>query len=185
MKRIGLCTLLLLLLPCLCHAAKTGLFSAQVMSGYVVSPVIKPRRRPDLNYMMLDARIEWLRLNRNFSSYMELTYSKTTKGARGYMAGFTFLVRYNFNHSTSLNPYLQFGAGLLYNDIYKDRSQDLIGNNIEFNPQLSIGISHRISSHIFLDTEAIFHHVSNAGLKRGRNVGVNGIGLLVGITYAF
>ncbi len=173
----------LLLSPSITLGSHAGLFSTQLLTGYIVSPVIKPGQRPDLNYLMIDGRFEWLRLNPHISSYLEATYSETKRGPKGYMAGFTLLGRYKFKSHGETTPYLQLGVGVLYNDIYKDKSQNLIGNNIEFNPQLSLGIDHKVSKHFSVDVEGIFHHVSNAGLKRHRNVGVNGLGLLVGFTY--
>ena len=74
------------------------------------------------------------------------------------------------------------GIGILYNDIYRDRSQDLIGNSIEFTPQGGMGLRLPIDKRISIDTEFIYHHISNADISE-RNVGVNGVGIFIGITY--
>jgi hypothetical protein len=57
-----------------------------------------------------------------------------------------------------------------------------VGNEIEFNPQASLGFRYAIHTKLSLDVEGIFHHVSNAGLE-DRNIGVNGVGCLLGVTY--
>ena len=78
-----------------------------------------------------------------------------------------------------------FGAGIVYNDIYKDRSQSIIGQSIEFTPQASLGLHYLINHNWSVELEAMYHHISNAGLENGRNVGVNALGGLLGVTYRF
>ncbi|MDY6822460.1 MAG: acyloxyacyl hydrolase [Thermodesulfobacteriota bacterium] len=174
--------LTILFLPSLCFGTDVGVTSTQVMAGYVISPVFEISSRPDLNYVMTNVRVEWMRFEKNFRMLAEATYSKTTTGASGYLIGGTLLLRYDFEPIGKLIPYAQVGAGILYTDLDRDYSQDLVGNEIEFNPQASLGFRYAIHSKLSLDVEGIFHHVSNAGLE-DRNIGVNGVGCLVGVTY--
>jgi opacity protein-like surface antigen len=183
-RSVKLITVLLtiLFLPSLCFGVDVGVRSMQVMTGYVISPVIEPSDRPDLNYVMTNVRFEWMRFAKSFRMLAEATYSNTTTGPSGYLIGGTLLLRYDFEPIGKLIPYAQVGAGILYTDLYKDYSQDLIGNDIEFNPQASLGFRYAIQKKLSLDVEGIFHHVSNAGLDE-RNIGVNGMGCLLGVTY--
>ncbi|VBB48539.1 conserved hypothetical protein [uncultured Desulfatiglans sp.] len=174
-------SLTILFLPSLCFGADVGVKSIQLIAGYVVSPVIKTHR-PDLNYVMTNVRFDWMRFGSGFRMIGEITYSETTTGASGYLVGGTLLLRHDFARRGNLIPYAQVGAGVLYTDLYKDYSQNLIGNEIEFNPQGSLGFRYVTSTNLSLDAEIMFHHVSNAGLG-DRNTGVNGAGFLVGLTY--
>jgi len=185
MRRISvkpIAVLTILFLPSFCFGADVGVRSAQVMGGYVISPVFEISSRPDLNYVMTNVRVEWMRFEKNFRMLAEATYSKTTTGPSGYLVGGTLLLRYDFEPIGKLIPYAQVGAGILYTDLYKDYSQNLVGNEIEFNPQASLGFRYAIHTKLSLDVEGIFHHVSNAGLG-DRNTGVNGVGCLLGMTY--
>ncbi|MBW1942351.1 MAG: acyloxyacyl hydrolase [Deltaproteobacteria bacterium] len=153
-----------------------------MIAGYVVSPVIEASNRTDMNYTMANVRFEWMRFDNNFRMLGEITYSKTVTGPIGYLAGGTLLLRYDFERSGNLIPYAQIGVGVLYTDLSKDYSQSLVGNEIEFNPQASFGVRYLIDKNLSLDAEAMFHHVSNAGLG-DRNIGVNGVGGFIGLTY--
>jgi len=70
------------------------------------------------------------------------------------------------------------------NDAYKDETQGLIGQALEFSLQTSVGLRFPVSKDWSVDLEGMFHHISNAGLD-DRNVGVNAGGIFVGATYRF
>jgi len=72
----------------------------------------------------------------------------------------------------------------VYTDAYKDYSQNAIGQAIEFTPQASLGLHYLIDKKWSIDTEAMFHHISNAGLSE-RNRGINSFGGFIGLTYFF
>jgi len=175
--------LTILLLPSICFGAELGLKSTQLLGGYVISPVIQVGRT-DLNYVMANARFEWLKFDKNFRMLGEITYSKATTGPDGFFAGGTLLLRYDLDRRGKVTPYAQIGVGVLYTDLYKDYSQALVGNNIEFNPQAGLGFRYSINQNLSFDAEGIFHHVSNAGFG-DRNIGVNGLGFLIGLTYCW
>jgi lipid A 3-O-deacylase len=167
--------------------------SLQFVSGLIYSPVIQTER-PTLNYFQSNLRFGWMFsgikhdktwFRGNFEFLMEVTYSNVIKGPGHFMAGLTGLVRYNFVQPDShFVPYLQMGAGIVYNDIYKDESQELIGQAIEFSPQASFGLHYMVNDHWSMNGELMFYHVSCAGMN-DRNIGVNGAGALVGVTYYF
>ncbi len=54
---------------------------------------------------------------------------------------------------------------------------------IEFTPQASLGLHYLIDEKWSIDAEAMFHHISNAGLAE-RNRGINALGGFIG-TYLF
>ncbi|MFN3533834.1 MAG: acyloxyacyl hydrolase [Desulfatiglandales bacterium] len=172
-----------LLRSCPLHAAQFSLRSVELLSGHYWSPVIGATHRQDLNYMALYMRSELIRVLKSVSLLGEITFNKTTKGPDGFMGGVTFILRKESSNLYNSVPYIQIGGGVLYNDIYKDYEQDLIGNLIEFNPQLGTGLMCELSKGLNFHVEASFQHISNAGLKKGRNIGVNGVGFLLGLSW--
>ena len=121
----------------------------------------------------------------NLEILFELTNSVVFKGFGNYFRGFTCLARYNFFLSNpKLVPYFQIGAGVVVTDADEVLSQNAIGQSTEFNPQASLGLHYFISREWSLDAEAMYHHVSNAGLAE-RNDGVNSLGGFLGVTYYF
>lgn len=157
--------------------------SIEVLAGHFWSPVIGAHHRKDLNYMGIYLRPELIRPFRNTVVLGEITYNNVTKGPGNFMAGVTLLVRHYLEKGDKVNPYVQVGAGILYNDIYKDYSQDLIGNVIEFNPQLGLGFVSKLNKNLAFHIELGFQHISNAGIKHERNIGVNGLGILAGLSW--
>nr|CBX31822.1 hypothetical protein N47_N26470 [uncultured Desulfobacterium sp.] len=76
----------------------------------------------------------------NMDFIFEFTNSFIFKGAGNIISGVTCLFRYNLPYGTkNFFPYIQAGAGIVYNDAYKDHSQDLIGQATEYTPQISVG----------------------------------------------
>jgi hypothetical protein len=167
-----------------------------MVSGALFSPVIKTGSRPDLHYIQTNLRLIWgldpdltsqkLDWKGNFDAIFELTHSWIFEGAGNVISGMTGLVRYNLpSHTERWFPYIQAGVGFVYTDAYKDRSQNLIGQAVEFNPQFSMGLHYLINKNWALDGEAMFHHISNAGMAEGRNAGVNAVGGFLGVTRYF
>ena len=123
----------------------------------------------------------WLR--GRFEGMLELSVAPVFEGAGSIVVGPSVLFRYNFvQPGARLVPYFQIGVGVIYTDAYRDRSQDAIGSAVEFSLQGSVGTRFALNSRISLDAELQFHHISNAHLAR-RNLGVNALGGLIGISY--
>jgi hypothetical protein len=121
----------------------------------------------------------------NFEVLLEVTGSYIYKGSGDYLVGLTALLRYNFvRPDARFVPYVQGGAGVVYTDVYKDESQDAVGQSIEFTPQASLGFRYLIRPQWSLDAEFMFHHISNANLS-DRNDGINAFGGFIGLTYFF
>ncbi|RJR50988.1 MAG: acyloxyacyl hydrolase [Desulfobacteraceae bacterium] len=168
----------------------------QAGTGLLVSPLFFRTHRRELDYSMTYVRggyfftepTEKKLLPRgNLEGIMQMSGSVVTQGFGNYMVEFALLLRYNVVYpGWRIVPYAQMGAGVLYNDLYKDRTQDLIGQSIEFSPQASVGFRYLISKNWSLDAEGIFQHISCAGLDgEHRNVGTNAFGGLIGVTRFF
>ena len=168
--------------------------SIQLVSGAIFSPTIFASRTPVMNYAQTNLRLGWMVngpgrvgfLPRgNLEAILELTNSIIYKGPGNYMGGLTALIRYNIVPKGSrFVPYIQVGAGVVYTDAYKDRTQNAIGNSVEFTPQGSVGCHYMINKNWSISAEAIFHHISNAGVDH-RNRGINAFGVFLGLTYYF
>ena len=178
----------------------SGLFvknrlSAQFVAGALFGPVSWVHDHATFNYAQTNLRFGWMATDPkeskyfgkgNFELLFELTNSIIFDGWGNYLRGFTLLGRYNLLLSNpKWVPYFQIGAGIIVNDVYKDMSQNEIGQSVEFTPQASIGLRYFMSRQWTVDVEAMFHHVSNAGLSDGRNGGTNAVGGFVGVTYFF
>ena len=170
-------------------------FSVQVVAGALFSPAIEPGPRPELHYIQTNIRFIWgldpdptvrkLGWNGSFDCVFELTHSSIFEGAGNFISGVTGLFRYDLPfHSERWHPYIQAGVGFVYTDAYKDHSQDLIGQAVEFNPQFSLGLHYLINRNWAFDGEAMFHHISNAGMSEDRNVG-DAAGGFIGLTRYF
>jgi hypothetical protein len=168
--------------------------SIQAVSGLIFSPTVFASRTMVMDYWQTNVRLGWM-LNTpsdsqsffrgNWEALLEVTNSVIYKGPGNYMGGIGAFIRYNFvQPDARIVPYFQVGGDVVYNDAYKDESQNSIGQSIEFTPQGSFGAHFLLSDHWALDAEAIFHHISNAGLD-DRNRGVNAFGGFVGVTYYF
>ncbi len=168
--------------------------SLQLASGAIFSPTIFASRTPVMSYAQTNLRMGWMingpdRLGflprGNLEAILELTNSIIYKGPGDYMGGLTALIRYNFvSKDSRFVPYAQIGAGIVYTDAYKDRTQNAIGNSVEFTPQGGLGCHYIINKNWSISAEVIFHHISNAGVAN-RNRGINAFGGFLGLTYYF
>jgi len=169
--------------------------SAQLVSGSLFGPVSWVHDHATFNYAQTNLRLGWMGSEPTESKYFgrgnvellfEFTNSIIFEGGGTYLRGITLLARYNVLLSNpKWAPYVQIGAGVIVNDVYKDMSQSEIGQRVEFTPQGSIGLRYFISRQWTVDVETMFHHVSNAGLSDGRNGGTNAVGGFLGVTCFF
>ncbi len=166
----------------------------QLVSGPLFSSHIFSNGVKVTNVWQTDVRLGWIftrpLLNEslfrgNFEAIFELANAWIYHGPGNYYGGITALLRYNFvQPGARLVPYAQIGAGIIYNDMYKDETQNAIGQAIEFTPQAGLGFHYLFKEKWSINVEGIYHHISNAGLAR-RNTGLNSFGGLIGVTYFF
>ena len=149
--------------------------------------------RDTINYMLSTYRLGvmlndpagdgWYR--GNFQFMVEGFYGSVFEGPGDSLAGGSLILRYNFVQPESRwFPYVQIGAGGLWNDIHEDREQVLIGSEFEFILQASIGLRYQISPKWGIAVEGGYRHISNADTD-DRNRGLDSLGGLVGLVYSF
>jgi hypothetical protein len=116
---------------------------------------------------------------------LQFSTDTVVRGPGNIVGGVSLLLRYNFvQPSCRLIPYIQGGGGIVFNDIYKDQTQNVFGQVQEFSVEAGVGLHYLIHPRWSLDLEADYLHISNAGMAR-RNVGLNAVGGLAGVTYYF
>jgi lipid A 3-O-deacylase len=169
-------------------------FTLQLVTGSLFSAHFLINGTPTTKYWQTNLRLGWILNDRDleesflagaFEAILEITHSAIYHGPGNYLAGLTGLIRYNFlQPGWKTVPYVQIGAGAVYNDIYKDETQDAVGRSIEFTPQASVGVRYFLEDNWSLDGEVMYQHISNGNLST-RNGGINSFGGFVGLTYLF
>ena len=168
--------------------------SLQFVWGILYSPFLLGTDSPDFDYSQANLRAGWMIddpterkffLRGNFEAVLEITYSNVIKGSGNYLAGAGAMIRYNVVYPDRIiRPFIQVGGGIILTDVYKNRSQELIGQSYQFDLRLSAGIRFQVARKWSIDLEGIYNHISNGGLSE-RNDGVNAGGVLMGVTYFF
>ncbi len=166
----------------------------QFVSGGLFSPIGLGPHDDTFNYLPQNARVGWMLSSPdpeggvfagNWEFILELSTSPIIEGPGNILFGPSILFRYNFvQPGWKVVPYLQAGSGFVYTDAHEDKSQRAIGGPIEFTPQGSLGMKFLVDRNWSIDVEAMYHHISNAGLE-DRNLGINSVGGLIGFTYYF
>lgn len=99
--------------------------------------------------------------------------------------GVSFLLRYNFVHpGCRIIPFYELGGGMLFNNIYLDNSQREVGQSFEFNLQNHVGVNFMLRDHLALTIDGGWTHISNANMA-DRNIGLDALGALFGVSYFF
>jgi hypothetical protein len=179
-----------------CPMFKKGQVSAQLAEGAFHSPFLVNADRREMNYYQTNLRIGLMLddpgdpeyfFKGNWEALLDATYSDVDDNeGGGFFSGAAILLRYNILalDCRRLTPYIQAGAGIVYNDVYKNRTQNIIGQSIEFSLRGGLGFRLMITDCWSIDLEGALEHISNAGLS-DRNAGVNAGGGFVGITRCF
>ncbi len=148
---------------------------------------------PDIDYTMGALRVGRMLSDprgngiwrHNTELVLEALYAGVTDGAGDWLAGGNILIRRNFiGQDERVAWYLQAGAGLVANDVYRDLSQTLIGRATEISLLVGAGVRFQLSEswHAFLEVNC--RHLSNAD-TRDRNTGLNSLGGGLGFGCAF
>jgi hypothetical protein len=180
--------------PPLCEDAlpKCGC-DLQVMAGAYFSHVGLGPSHPTYNFAPLALRFGkmtecgwtegWLR--GNFEPMLEFSGAGVFNGFGNFYVGSSALLRYNFiQPDARLIPYFQIGAGVSYNDGYRDPTQAALGQGMEFLVQAQLGVRYFLTQRCSIDIEAGYIHISNAHMA-DRNLGINALGGSIGISYFF
>jgi len=169
--------------------------SVQVMAGfYASSSGVGPRPRIEIEAVPSDIRIGcmlwdplldgwWCRSN--VELLLEFTTLPVVRGPGTIVLGPSALLRDNLvQPDARLVPYIQGGAGVVYDDGYRDQEQRALGRSIEFYLTAAVGIHWQLDPSWSLDAEGGYLHISNADLAP-RNLGINAFGGSIGLTYSF
>ncbi len=124
-------------------------------------------------------------LRGNWELMLQLISGMVFDGPGNYLGGGAAVLRYNFvQPDAKWVPYVQIGAGAIYNDIYKDQSQRLIGQAWELDLEATIGIRYFFNNRWSANLEGGYRHISNAD-SADRNVGLNSLGAAAGLGFHF
>jgi hypothetical protein len=149
--------------------------------------------RPTINYgqgsyritrMMTDLKGDgfW---RSNYQFVAEGLYAGVVDGPGGWISGANLLLRRNFvSPNEKLTWYVQFGGGVVWNDIYNDRVQPLIGRSREFSGVAGLGLRYQLKNDWYFLLEANYRHLSNADTAP-RNTGLDSLGGGIGIGRTF
>ncbi|MEO6741773.1 MAG: acyloxyacyl hydrolase [Chthoniobacteraceae bacterium] len=163
----------------------------QLGLGYNFSTASNAPLRPRVADLNAALRYGWMLnspggtgfLRGNCEFIVEAVAGGATDGPGGVIIGGTLIFRYNFiQPSSRWIPYVQAGIGAVYNDIYRQHPQRVIGQSVEFTVQGEIGLRYQLNPHTALYAEAGYRHISNAGLA-DRNYGLNSLAVQVGMSW--
>jgi lipid A 3-O-deacylase len=121
----------------------------------------------------------------NCELMVQALYGSVFDGPGNWLGGAGLIFRYNFvQPGARWVPYVQVGAGVVANDIYKDQSQKLIGQQWEFELEAAVGIRLFLTDRCSVALEGGYRHISNAGMN-DRNIGLNSLGVTAGLGLHF
>jgi hypothetical protein len=166
-----------------------GKFEWQSASGAYFS--VGDSHRPTLNYSTTALRLGVMLhspdgngiLRGNCEFLVQAIGGSVFDGPGDYFVGGTLIFRYNFvQPGAHWVPFIQIGAGMVYNDIYLDETQRLLGQAWEFDLEAALGIRYFFNDRWSANLEGGYRHISNAD-QADRNVGLNSVGATVGLGY--
>jgi lipid A 3-O-deacylase len=169
---------------------RPGTVTTQVLGGAYFNVNLGPSI-PTFNYVPVVLREGWMLTcptdhlwgYGNYECLFDITGAAITSNYGHWFAGPSFYLRFNWLPPGScIVPYAQVGTGAVFNDAYKDQSQRAIGQSLEFYQHVELGLKYFVAPNMSLDVEGGLQHLSNGGLAR-RNLGVNAVGAMVGLTY--
>jgi lipid A 3-O-deacylase len=170
-------------------------WSVEVLTGaYFVPSHFGPHKTPTFDLEATDVRLGYVLcgpiwegtvLRGDWEVLLEATTAAVLRGPGNIVVGPSALVRRNFAEEGSPQTiYVQAGAGIVYNDAYRDLQQRAIGQADEFYLSVAVGYRYALSCQWALEAELGYVHISNADLAP-RNGGINALGASVGLVYSF
>jgi lipid A 3-O-deacylase len=124
-------------------------------------------------------------LRGSFEPIFEVNGAAAVEGFGHSFAGTALILRYNFvQPGFRIIPYVQLGAGVQYNDAYRDTTQTALGQALTYSLSAQAGVRYFIKPNLSLDIEGGYIHLSNLN-QSARNDGIDALGGTIGITYYF
>jgi Lipid A 3-O-deacylase (PagL) len=168
-----------------------GAAEFELMSGVVVAQIAGSRTSYD--YTDTELRVGWMLYSPHGSELLRGNLELlATAGGGGIFSGpgsgygsTGAMLRYNFVQPRArLVPYFQIGAAAFISDISENKRQEDIGGTFEADLEGAAGTRFFICRRWSLNTELFLQHISNADTQP-RNVGINALGGLLGISRQF
>lgn len=168
-----------------------GTFELELMTGIVSAPI--GGDRTGYRYTDSELRLGWMLysphgpglLRGNLQLLASAGGGAIYKGPGSAFGSLGALLRYNFvQRSARLVPYLQIGAVAFISDVADNPGQQDIGGTFEADLKSAAGMRFLVSRNWSLGVEFFFEHISNADTQ-ARNVGINALGGLLGISRSF
>jgi Lipid A 3-O-deacylase (PagL) len=168
-----------------------GAVELEPMSGVAGAPIVG--NRISYHYAVTELRLGWMLysprgngiLRGNIELLAQLGGGGIFEGPGSEFGTAGALLRYNFvQPSARFVPYIQGGAAAFVSDISENTKQEDVGGTFEADLRAGIGTRFLICRGWSLNTEIFFEHVSNAGTET-RNVGINALGGLFGVSRSF
>lgn len=168
-----------------------GAFELQLMSGVAGSPIVG--NRFSYHYTDTELRLGWMLcsphgsglLRGNIELLGEIGGGGIFEGSGSMLGTAGALLRYNFvQPGARFAPYIQGGAAAFVSDISENKRQQDIGGTFEADLRAGVGTRFFICRGWSVDSELFFEHISNAGTET-RNVGINALGGLLGVSRSF
>jgi|HubBroStandDraft_6_1064221.scaffolds.fasta_scaffold787817_1 hypothetical protein len=158
------------------------------LASYFTSPLWDAGRHQTFNFAGVTARAVWpLEFDsfggQQWSLVGDLLCARVVNGfdPNAVVVGPSVGLMYRLlPHAATFSPYLLGSVGALYTDAYRDRSQDQLGEALEFKSTLAVGSRLRLSSDWSGVAEVSLNHISDGGLSK-RNCGVNALGFSLGV----
>jgi len=124
-------------------------------------------------------------LRGNAELMLEISGGKVFNGPGDYVALGGVVARYNFiQPDAKLVPYIQLGAGAVYNDVYEEEGQDLLGREWEAGFSGAVGVRYLIGQKWSIAVEGGYHFITNFG-SEDRDHGLHAAGAQIGLTRFF
>src|SRR5579859_7955485 len=158
-------------------------------SGVLFSPFVATYQRPTINYTVTSLQLGYMLTDvrghgffrGNIEIVGDLFGDAIFKGPGDYITGITLWGRYNFvQPGWRFVPFFQAGLGLTATDL----DHRIVGQDFNFNLDLSAGTRYLLSPRWAVDLEYRFQHISNANTGP-HNLGINAHGPVLGISYLF
>ena len=170
-----------------------GAYEVQLAEGFEFSLQHTHARVPNFDYELTVIRAGYMLdtphgsnfLRGNDEFLLEVEGGPVLCSYGSALGGLSIMYRRNFlSPGAKVVPYLNLGAGGIYSDAYHQKVQQSLGGKFEFDLQVSAGAHFRLSKRWSLDAEFAYRHFSDAFITE-RNLGVNAVGGVLGVSRAF
>lgn len=162
---------------------------------FLFHPVWGGNNRPVMDSAIDSLRIGWMVNDPAFTSVLRGNLELLGEGFGGpifhgpgnVVAGGTLFCRYNFiQPNARVVPYFQSGGGFVYSDyVHGAQGGNAVSLDVNFNLQTMVGLRFNMNSRWSVLVEGCLRHISNAGVERDANYGIDQAGGNLGMALSF